>query len=32
MNFNETDLEARCLEWFRATGWETLYGPIEQCW
>jgi type I restriction enzyme R subunit len=24
---NEEQLEQICLEWFRETGWETLYGP-----
>lgn len=27
MMLSESELELLCLDWFRETGWETLYGP-----
>ena len=27
MKINESELENLCLDWFRETGWDTLYGP-----
>jgi type I restriction enzyme R subunit len=24
---NENELENLCLEWFRESGWQTIYGP-----